>query len=148
MASSFTAEFKLLFFDSPAVVARMKKARRRALSKAGAFVRRRAQTSIRPRKKSSPPGQPPSSHAGLLRKFIYFAWDQSSESVVVGPVPLDTRPQSPGAPELLEHGGSVSRELKSGRKVRDTYAGNPFMSPSLEKERPKFAALFKGLLGG
>lgn len=53
------------FFDRKAVLAAVDKATLRVLSKFGAFVRRRAKSSIRKRKKASPPGQPPSSHSGL-----------------------------------------------------------------------------------
>ena len=38
---------KALFFDRPKVARAMTDARRRALSKSGAFVRRKAQTSMR-----------------------------------------------------------------------------------------------------
>ena len=64
-------EFKQLFFDRQAVISKVDAATRRVLSKFGAFVRRSAKSSIRKLKKPAPPGHPPSSHTGLLKKFIF-----------------------------------------------------------------------------
>jgi hypothetical protein len=60
------------FFDRALVQQKVAKAERRVLSRFGAFVRTRAKTSIRKKKGTSPPGSPPHSHVGLLRKFILF----------------------------------------------------------------------------
>jgi len=62
-----------MFFDSKKVVSATDRATRRVLSRFGAFVRRTAKQSIRKRKKVSQAGNPPSSHTGLLKKFIYLA---------------------------------------------------------------------------
>ena len=80
------------FFDRQAVIDRMSKANRQALSKAGAFIRRRARTSLRRRKSTSPPGSPPSVHSDdsiATLKNILFAYEPHSESLVVGPVRLN-----------------------------------------------------------
>jgi len=71
-------EIKQLFFDSPKVVRAVDRTTRRVLSKFGAFVRRTARSSIRKRKRISEPGSPPSSHSGLLKKFIFFGYDRRS----------------------------------------------------------------------
>jgi hypothetical protein len=76
------------FFDRESVIKAEDAASRKTLSKFGAFVRRRAQTSIRPRRDVSQPGQPPSSHVGTLRKMIFFAYDKDRRSVVIGPTLL------------------------------------------------------------
>lgn len=126
------ASFKVDFFDTAKVMKRVAAGRRRVLSKIGAFVRQRAKTSIRKRKKSSPPGQPPSSHAGQLR-LIFFAYDHNAESVVVGPIAFAARGGGGIVPKLLEFGGEVQR----GKK-RVMYRGNPFMRPAMDAELPKF----------
>jgi hypothetical protein len=54
---------KDFFFDRQSVIDRMTKANRRALSKVGAFIRRRARSSLRRRKRRSQPGSPPSVHS-------------------------------------------------------------------------------------
>ncbi len=57
---------KRMFFDRKRVVDATDRATRRVLSKFGAFVRQTARRSIRRRRSVSQPGQPPSSHTGLL----------------------------------------------------------------------------------
>ncbi len=112
---------------------------RRVLSRFGAFVRTRARTSIRKKKGTSPPGSPPHSHVGLLRKFILFAYDPQRKSVVIGPTL--TKESSP-APRLLEHGGdAVIEDRGKARHVR--YRRRPFMQPALEAEKPKLSALWR-----
>ena len=106
---------KLVFFHSPRVRRAMDAATRRALSKAGAFIRQRAKTSIRKRKGVSRPGEPPHSHAGHLRRLIFFAWDPVAESMVIGPVPF----KEGEAPHLLEFGGrTVRRTTRRGLCAR------------------------------
>lgn len=128
------AKFRLDFFDAARVLAAVSRAERRVLSKFGAFVRTRARSSIRKRKASSPPGRPPSSHEGSLRRLLFFAYDSSSRSVVVGPVPF----RRGEAPALLERGGPAVRRGKPAR-----YRGNPFMAPAAEAERPRLAPLWR-----
>ncbi len=84
-----TFKVKEAFFDRPKVIASLKKAKRKALSKAGAFVRKRARSSMRRRKGVSSPGSPPSAHSnGHSLKTILFAYQPQSESTIVGPVQL------------------------------------------------------------
>jgi hypothetical protein len=126
-------------FDREKVKRSVDAGTRKVLSKFGAFVRQRAKTSIRKRKGTSPPGQPPYSHVGLLRRFILFAYDQPRRSVVIGPMLL--REES-DAPKLLEHGGDAV--LEEGGKARHVrYRPRPFMQPALEAEKPKLPALWR-----
>lgn len=143
-----------LFFDRPLVKRAVDAATRRELSRAGAFVRRRAQTSMRRRRGSSPAGSPPFAHEGSLRKLLFFSYDPKAKSVVIGPV----RFRDGRAPSLLEFGGSVHikprtiympkgevRRLPAGsfagRKLVPvrvsgvlTYKPRPYMGPALEAE--------------
>ena len=119
------------FFDRATVVAATSAAERRVLSRFGAFVRQRARSSIRSRIAPSPPGSPPSSHVGLLRRQIFFAYDAGRRSVVVGPVRLN---QGRGeAPALLEFGGPAVR-MQHGHARRVTYRARPYMRPAFEVE--------------
>jgi hypothetical protein len=127
------------FFDSPKVLKALDRATRKALSKFGAFVRRRAQTSIRKRKKVSDPGQPPSGHTGFLRRSILFSYDAARKSVVIGPTGGGP---SPAAPRLLEHGGTGDVKTKKGT-ARGTYRARPFMGPALQAELPGLAGMWK-----
>jgi hypothetical protein len=132
---------KAMFFDTRAVTSRVDLATRKVLSKFGAFVRTGARHSIRKRKAVSEPGQPPSSHVGLLRKLIYFGYDPSRRSVVIGPTPLHGTAE---APPLLEYGGRARRRGRKGRNVMASYRARPFMGPAFEKEKPKLPAMWAG----
>ena len=134
---NFGFEITKLFFDKKAVTNRVDAGTRRVLSKFGAFVRRTAQSSIRKRKRISNPGEPPSSHIGLLKKFIFFGYDPSARSVVIGPVWLSQKGRGE-APALLEHGG-----LGKVGKQRARYRPRPFMGPAFEKELPKLPDLWR-----
>lgn len=123
------------FFDTKKVLDALGPAEARALSQGGAYVRQRAMTSIRQRKKASRPGFPPSSHSGRLRgssgvqgpKGIQFEYNERSHSVVIGPVLLhqvnylgDGQPYQGTVPHVLEFGGKIGlREVQiHGRWMR------------------------------
>lgn len=162
-------KIKNAFFDRDAVLKALERGQLRALSKIGAFVRRRAQTSIRYGKKSSPPGKPPTGHKGVytrprkvgktglvvrqpvspLRDLIWFAYDPATKSVVIGPILfVGARKQNPPAPKLLEFGGMVSRRTNDGKVRTFRYRGNPFMRPALAAERGKSIEIFKNIMAG
>ena len=134
---------KSLFFSTKAVTSRVDAATRRVLSKFGAFVRRTAKGSIRKRKRASKPGQPPSSHTGLLKKFIWFGYEPNRHSVVIGPAKLTSKNSE--APEKLEHGGTATLTedkwvgyRKKKRIKRNVHiAARPYMGPAMNKEIPK-----------
>lgn len=147
--------FKAGFFDRAAVVGAADRATRKVLSKFGAFVRQRARTSIRKRKGTSEPGRPPFSHLGLLRNFIFFAYDRERSSVVIGPA-LINRPS--GAPENLEYGGTFDGKgrvvylpvspgarktapVKLEGKIR--IRPRPYMKPALDAELPGLPAMWR-----
>ena len=161
---------KEFFFDRPAVTNAVDRGAKKALSKAGAFVRQRARSSIRKRKKTSAPGSPPSSHVGTLKRFLFFAYEPTRKSVVVGPAKTnqvffqgDGRPVTGAVPGVLEHGGEISvlEVSKSGRWQRANLtskrrlaglptrlrtarvAARPYMLPALRAESANFAALFR-----
>jgi len=135
-------DIKRMFFDRQAVISKVDAATRRVLSKFGAFVRRSAKSSIRKRKKAAPPGQPPSSHTGLLKKFIFFGYDADRRSVVIGPTRLNQKGRGE-APPLLEYGGKATL-VRRGKKKRVTYQARPYMGPAFEKEKPQLPAMWRG----
>jgi len=128
-----------LFFDQKTVRSATDRATRKVLSKFGAFVRTAARSSIRRRKNVSEPGQPPSSHVGTLRRLIFFGFDPTKRSVVVGPTPFGNKAE---APELLEYGGRARRKSRRGRIQAATYRPRPFMGPAFERERPKLIPMW------
>lgn len=128
------------FFDRKTVVLAMDRAKRKVLSRFGAFVRRRARSSIRKRKKISEPGTPPTNRTGLLRDNIFFVYDRNRDSVVIGPTLLNRRDDD--VPELLEYGGQATR-WRNFKKVRVTYRARPFMGPAFEEEEPQLERLWR-----
>jgi len=149
---------KTLFFDAPKVIGAMDKVTACVFSKFGAYVRQTARQSIHNRKKPSAPGKPPSSHTGLLKHFIYFAYDPRARSVVIGPVRIHERPRGGGVlevPDVLEHGGRTA--VNTGRyrrhqKIRTTryiqIKARPYMQPAFEKEKPNLPNIWKNCLRG
>ena len=134
-------KFTRLFFDRKAVISRVDKATRKVLSRFGAFVRQTARKSIRKRTKTSEPGQPPSSHTGLLKRFIFFGFDPQKSSVVIGPQRLSQKGRG-AAPALLEHGGKTTLKRR-GKRVKAKVRQRPFMGPAFEKEQPQLPALWR-----
>jgi hypothetical protein len=134
--------FRANFFRPELILAKAARARRRALSKAGAFVRQRAKTSMRKRKAISEPGAPPSAHSGELRKLLFFAYDERSDSVVIGPVVF----RAGVVPGLLERGGTVVRKGRNGQNRTLHYRARPYMAPALKAELPKFRELLRGMI--
>ncbi|NLW85067.1 MAG: hypothetical protein GXY41_11800 [Phycisphaerae bacterium] len=126
-----------LFFDSPKVLGAVDTATRKVFSRFGAFVRRTARGSIRKRKASSAPGAPPSSHTGLLKRFIFFSFDPARKSVVIGPMRL-TENNRGDAPSALEYGGTVTVDKKNV-----TVRSRPYMGPAFEKEKAALPALWR-----
>jgi len=142
-----TMRIKDLFFDKKAVLRAVDKAKRAVLSKAGAFIRTTAKHSIRTKRGSAPPGKPPHSHEGSLRRLIYFGYDRASDSVVVGPVGF----KRSTAPNVLEFGGKTEVKRRRRGKVVKTRAiiqERPYMGPALEKERPNLPKRWAGSVRG
>ena len=156
-------KIKALFFDRPKVQRAVKSARRRALSKTGAFIRQRAKTSMRKvgkraRAKATPgslvsrPGQPPLAHEGSLRRLLFFAYDPNFQSVVVGPLAF----RAGTAPATLEYGGEVvinrRRRRRDGQvtryRSRARILPRPYMAPALQKEIPGMPEAWRNSIKG
>jgi len=114
------------FFDRQKVMRAVEKARRRVLN----HFRR----SIRRRKGYAAPGESPHSHVGLLKDFIFYAYDFRQSSVVIGPALLHRRTGygTITVPEVLEYGAAVRRKGK-----RCLYEPRPYMGPAFEKAQEK-----------
>jgi hypothetical protein len=163
------ARLKSLFFDRKAVMDKMDAGTRRVLSKFGAFVRTRARSSIRKRKKPSAPGSPPSSHNGMLKNNIFFAYEPTRRNVVIGPTKANTvhfdgdgRPVRGTVPEVLEEGGEIRvlevfkygrwqrADLRSRRQLANLptrlrtikIAKRPYMGPAFEQEKKNLPSLW------
>ncbi|MDR1611876.1 MAG: hypothetical protein LBT97_03725 [Planctomycetota bacterium] len=134
-------KLKQLFFDRQAVISKVDAATRKVLSRFGAFVRRSAKSAIRKRRQPAPPGSPPSSHTGLLKKFIFFGYDADARSVVIGPARLGGNGRG-DAPPLLEYGGTATL-VRRGKRKQVVYRARPYMGPAFEKEQAKLPAQWR-----
>jgi hypothetical protein len=111
-----------MFFDRRAVIDAVGRANATVLTKAGAFIRRSAKGKIRYAKGVSKPGNPPHAHESKkhgkdspLRELIVFAYDDATNSLVVGPTPF----QGPAiAPRVLELGGTAPARKNPFRRIR------------------------------
>lgn len=161
---------KSYFFDRP-ITKSLDQAARKALSKFGAFVRTSARSSIRRRQRPSDAGSPPSSHTGILKRFLFFAYDPFRKSVVVGPAKTNQvffrqngQPVRGTVPEVLEYGGDITllevqypsgnwfrhdirasiREGAMPKRFRTVQiSARPYMSPAYEKNRNLLTGLLR-----
>ncbi len=136
----FRSPLQSNFFDRDKIKKKMDAAVRRSFIRIGGFIRTTARRSIRKRKRSAAPGQPPSSHVGTLKNLIFFSYDDFSKSMIVGPT-LSRRktgtvgiadPVNKTVPEILEFGGTAKRKQKSGETITVKYHKHPYMQPALD----------------
>jgi hypothetical protein len=168
MSIGVSINVKKMFFDRPKVVKALKSTNRRILSKTGAFIRTSARGSIKTRsyESTSSPGSPPYDHtgfalqrinrqrkkAGLQRikrsqgsfnqglRAILFAYEPSTESVIVGPVKFGGSGRT--VPSVLEYGGTTTNWKKETMRVQK----RPFMEPAMKKELPSLPAKWRSSL--
>src|SRR5262245_33491251 len=136
-------EAKSKFIDVNKMVDAADRASISALAKFGAYVRQRAISSIRTRKRVSNPGEPPSSHTGIYKRFIFYFVERTQKNVVIGPIKLGGRAGT--APKALEHGGetAIARRHGDKRSAKVNVAARPHMQPAFDTEIKKAAELLK-----
>ena len=116
-------------FDEDGLVARIARASRDILRRAGAYVRRVAQRKVVTSPKASQPGSPPHSRRGLLKRAILFGSD-GDKSVLVGP-------------GFNFVGPSMSAHEFGGKYMRERYPKRPLMGPALKESAPRLAKLWQ-----
>lgn len=148
------------FFDRTAVISAVGHAESKVLNEEGRLVRKEAQASLKYEDGPSRPGQPPHAHrtgqrtttskstgrvrrraVSFLREFIFYRFDPTTRSVVVGPERLSST-VDPRSLSALEHGGT-STILDRGQRRTVRIEERPFMGPALASELPGFAGLWK-----
>ena len=135
------------FLDRAPFIRAVDKASRRVLSRFGAFVRTRARTNLRRRKRPSKPGQAPTNQTGRLKRHIFFWYDRGEQRVTIGPIALNAR--SPAViPEVLEYGGHAvgfRRDKRTGKDVRwDGFLEpRPYIRPAFDQELAKMDPLWR-----
>jgi len=141
------ASFKKSFFDVKAVADKIDPAVKRALSKIGAYTRRRDKSSLKYLDGPAAKGKPPHVHrrkrftrkkttkgvasqqaASPLRELIFFGYDDATKSVVIGPATYSSK-QGPA--------GSLPAKIEEQ---------HPHLGPAFAIERTRAADEFKGLI--
>lgn len=115
------------FFDKEAVLTKVDPAIRKTLSADGARLRRSARRSMRSKEGAAPKGKPPHRHkkdkqhplGPLVYDRLFFAYEPSTESVIVGP-----------------------EQLGDSKVLPTLEDSNPFMRPALTREKDKLARPF------
>jgi len=148
------------FFDRAGVLSNVDRQTRKNLSKFGAFLRAAIRTRLKYGDDSSEPGASPVIHKTMsrpgkvsaktgkagkpqsvspLRELVFFAYDESRKSVVVGPARLQGKPGN--APAALEYGGpSVIKNGDGTRTV--TIRPRPYLAPSFEQVKKELPAIW------
>lgn len=148
------------FFDKKKVIDAVDRATRKIFSKFGANVRKRAQKSLEYAKGISRPGRPPHAHktitvkktskstgrvrfrsVSFLREFLFFAFEPSTKTVVIGPARLNSTVTS-DALSALEYGGQ-SVKVERGKRKRINIQARPFMGPAAKAETPGLPAMWR-----
>ena len=117
--------------ESKRLLERMSSSARKALTEQGRYLRTVAQRSISTKGGVSQPGHPPRSITGLLRNFLFWAYDPTAASVVVGPAAFRANAT---VPCILEEGGDEMAHVKVGTKWQNKVvhiAARPYMAPAL-----------------
>lgn len=108
-----------VFFNTREVMTETDKAERRVLRRFGFLTMRDSQKSMRRRKRGpSDKGKPPRVVTGLLKKFIFYAYDRFKQSVVTGPARLTG----------FKGAGEAPAKLESGELDR------PYMDPAFKRQ--------------
>lgn len=120
-------KFKKLWFDDAKVIKMLNRKERKALNRFGGTVRKHAQYSMKTRKGSAPPGEPPYAHdRKLLKRMLYYSFDPANKSVIVGPVRLNET-KNYHVPLVLEKGGRGYQKTESGRVIPRQYEARHYM---------------------
>ncbi len=144
--SFFNAHFDA-FIDRRGVGDALDKKERRVMARAGAYAMSIMRNGMRRRKGPGSVGGYPNAHSGELRKLIFFNYDVSQGSVLIGPLRLGSQPKwLPGniqtVPQLLNEGGTVQRTVH--RKQRTfRYKPRPFVDLTLDKAAANLVEIYK-----
>jgi len=142
-----------LFFDSAHVRRQVEKGKRIGLKRAGQFLRVRARSKLRRRKKVSSTGSPPHVHSKdriATLKNIRYVYDAGLGGVFVGPVKLNQKNEdwiagggSIPIPKLMEKGGVVTIVEKSTDKGATWRRANRRRTPRPWERYRRRRAIYK-----
>ena len=127
------------------------KKERRFLRESAKLVADRTRGSLRKGNRAAPPGQPPTSRTGKLKKLIRYGVDSGRIVSTVGAIPMFDSQSRGTAPRVLEYGGlrvgKTPPPIKMGKKApvavskTKTKGYVPYKNSRGEKFYVKFAAI-------
>jgi phage gpG-like protein len=119
--------------DTAAVEDAVEKAAYRNFNHAAASLRKEAQASIKKAAEIPPPGKPPRTKKGLLRRAIRYSANE--DGAVIGPA--------------ASIAGTVGAAHEfGGRYKKGIFDKRPFMEPALQASLSRFAGSWQGSVGG
>lgn len=131
--------FKKLWFDDARVIRMMNRKERIALNRFGSTVRKHAQYSMKTQKGSAPPGEPPYAHGRkLLKRLLFYSFEPTTKSVIVGPVRLNETKDF-HVPLVLEEGGRGYQKTRNGRVIPRQYEARHYMAKAAAPYRGRIA---------
>ncbi len=105
----------------------------------------------RGKRSPSTPGKPPKAWTRLMKDRLFFAWDKSNGTVVIGPEILKSKQSRVASvytiPSVHEYGGVLRKVDRKGRPSTARYPARPYMRPALEKSwnRPALQRAFDAI---
>lgn len=112
---------------SPRAIRKLRSQNLDSLAHAGAAIRLTARRSIKKGGKKrgpGPPGQPPRTRRGRLKKSILYAVERDRQRVTIGP-------------DYMQMGTSAAAHEHGGKYKKERFPKRPFMGPALEKIAPR-----------
>jgi hypothetical protein len=125
-----------MFFDRAKVLDRLEKKEARVLNKTGGEGRQTVKRSMRPggkAGKTAAPGEPPRWQTKKLRDGIFYGYDASNRSVVIGPIRTSAKQRD--VPRILDQGGPVRNALV---RVKETRTPQELGVSATEAKKRKF----------
>lgn len=141
-------EIRQNFLDHDSVLKAMDRAHRKGLNRLGGYIRKTAKNSIKRKNTTSHPGNPPHARqdASPLKTLLFYTYDRSTKSVLVGPAALGAA----HAPPALEYGGPTMvrrRRPGGGYQIKRVQVrARPFMGPAEVQTRQRIPDVYKGIL--
>ena len=117
-------------FDEKTLLAKVAGASIDILRRMGAYVRTVARRKVKTSDKPSPPGSPPHSKTGALKRGLLFGVEKREKRVLIGP-------------GFKFVGTSASAHEFGGKYKKERYPKRPLMGPSLRESIPHLSKMWR-----
>ncbi len=120
-------------FEESKILLLVNRCNYRALTRAGAYIRKAARNRVKVNPNSSSPNSPPNSRRGLLKNSLLFGVEKQRKSVVIGP-----------AAKFI--GQSMKAHEFGGIYRKRRYPKRPLMGPTLIQTSTKIPKLWENII--